>query len=164
MFVRACSDYLDVIRGLRERADQLQISREAIDDLSGLSDGYSAKLLSIPPVKTIGFMSMSPLFETLGVRLMLVEDTEHTAKTLTRRTPRVEGHVRTGHVRRKPQPDLALVNAAGAAQIAAPVPDAPVPSAPPVPSPAPKAPEQSHSHLHIIQFKRGGRSRVASRI
>ena len=111
MFVRACSDYLDVIRGLRERADQLQISREAIDDLSGLSDGYSAKLLSIPPVKTIGFMSMSPLFETLGVRLMLVEDTEHTAKTLTRRTPRVEGHVRTGHVRQKPQPDLAVVKA-----------------------------------------------------
>lgn len=97
MFVRACSSYLDVIHGLRERADQLQISRQSIDDLSGLSDGYAAKLLAIPPVKVIGFMSMEPLFSTLGVRLMLVEDTAATARTVERRAPVKTNHQRFGN-------------------------------------------------------------------
>jgi hypothetical protein len=151
MFVRACTDYLDVIRGLRERADQLQISRESIDDLSGLSDGYAAKLLSLPPVKVIGFMSMAPLFEALGLRLVLIEDTEHTAKTLAKRTPRVEGHVRHGHVRRKPDitrslaaiPPVETPDGVSAQEIEQTGPASPAP------------PVVSRAHLRVVQSKPG---------
>jgi hypothetical protein len=64
MFVRICSDYSDVIRGLRDRTDELQISREAIDSIGGLSDGYAAKLLSESPSKVLGPISMGPTLQT----------------------------------------------------------------------------------------------------
>lgn len=143
MFLRACSDYLDVIRGLRERADQLQISRNSIDEISGLSDGYAAKLLSIPPVKTIGMMSMAPLFETLGVRLILVEDTAATARTIERRKPVVSSHQRFGNKN--------IATATAAAQIAATKADPAYASEPSSTS----APAVSRAHLRVVQTRRG---------
>jgi hypothetical protein len=94
MFVRVCNDYSDVIRALRDRTDEMQISRGAIDFIGGLSDGYSSKLLSEHPSKILGPMSMGPTLETLGLRLMLVEDTAATARTIERRTPVVSSHQR----------------------------------------------------------------------
>jgi len=66
MFVRVCSDYSDVIRALHDRTDELLISREAIDTIAGLSDGYSSKLLSATPSKVLGPMSMDQLWRPWG--------------------------------------------------------------------------------------------------
>jgi hypothetical protein len=97
VFMRLCSDYIDVINALRDRTDELQISREAIDSIAGLSDGYAAKLLSESPSKVLGPISMGPTLQTLGLRLMLVEDTAATARTIERRTPVVATHRRLGN-------------------------------------------------------------------
>jgi hypothetical protein len=94
MFMRMCSDYFDVIRALRDRTDDLKISRLEIDEIGGLQTGYSAKLLSMQPSKVLGPVSMGPTLQTLGLRVILVEDTEFTARTLERRKPRCDQHVR----------------------------------------------------------------------
>jgi Reverse transcriptase (RNA-dependent DNA polymerase) len=60
----------------------------------GLQSGYSSKLLALQPAKIFGPVSMGPTLETLGLRMMLVEDKTLTARTLERRTPRCEQHVR----------------------------------------------------------------------
>ncbi|MEK9281184.1 hypothetical protein MTR72_16440 [Bradyrhizobium sp. ISRA442] len=84
-----------MISALRDRADQLQISREEIDILAGFSDRYSGKLLGTNPCRTLGRMSMGPALEVLGVKLLLIEDSGLTARTVARRKPRQEHQVRS---------------------------------------------------------------------
>jgi hypothetical protein len=50
--------------------------------------------MSLAPSKVLGPTSMGPTLETLGLRLMLVEDTAATARTIERRTPVVSSHQR----------------------------------------------------------------------
>ena len=67
-------DYDGLVVALRARADQLEVSRETISDLAGLPDRYASKLLSLRHVRRIGLESLGPLLDTLGVRLVLIED------------------------------------------------------------------------------------------
>lgn len=87
MFVRVCDDYSDVIMALRDRAVALQIKRADIDQLAGLATGHAGKLLSPRPTKGLGPTSWGPTLEALGLRLILVEDTAATARTVGRRVP-----------------------------------------------------------------------------
>jgi hypothetical protein len=137
MFMRLCSDYSDVIRALRDRTDELQISRGSIDTIAGLSDGYSAKLLSEHPSKVLGPMSMGATLETLGLRLMLVEDTAATARTMKLRTPVTASHQRFGNKSnsRKTEKVESVTYAAH----------------------GPVSPSAPISHLRIVQSKRGGK-------
>jgi hypothetical protein len=73
----------------------LQLTRAQIDEISGLQEGYSSKILRKSRLKKLGSISMPNLFGTLGVKLFLVEDPEATAKTLSRRTPRREAYVQS---------------------------------------------------------------------
>jgi hypothetical protein len=139
VFMRLCSDYVDVINALRDRTDELQLSREAIDSIAGLSDGYAAKLLSGSPSKVLGPISMGPTLETLGLRLMLVEDTAATARTIARRTPVVSTHRRLGNKNNsKPSPKLENAETIETAEIAAP---------------QRTEPPETRSHLRVIQTK-----------
>src|SRR5687767_6117858 len=63
-------------RAMRARAEQLNISRETIDHVSGLPSGYSAKLLAPKPLKCVGLKSMMPLLGTLALKLHVVHDEE----------------------------------------------------------------------------------------
>lgn len=67
-------DSTELRRWLRERADELNLSRETIDDLAKLPDGYTAKLLSDPPMREIGPTSLFPLLDALGLAVALVEN------------------------------------------------------------------------------------------
>jgi hypothetical protein len=73
---------------LRARAEQLQISREQLDDLAGLAKGYASKLLAPSPVKKIGLVTMPALLGALGLKLVLVDDPEQRARIAERFTPR----------------------------------------------------------------------------
>jgi hypothetical protein len=53
---------------LRQRAEQLDVSRATIDNVSGLVIGYSAKLLSEPPTRGLGPVSFGALTGALTVR------------------------------------------------------------------------------------------------
>lgn len=86
------SDYDELQRALRERADALNLSRVEIDRLANLPPGYSSKLLSPIPIKKLGNSSMPFMLAALGVRLELVEDAEsldQIARKATRREVRV---------------------------------------------------------------------------
>lgn len=69
---------------MRTRADQLQITREQIDEISGLQNGYASKVLAPNPIKKLGATSMPLMLPALGMKLMAVEDPE-ALKRITRR-------------------------------------------------------------------------------
>jgi hypothetical protein len=140
MFVRICADYSDVISALRDRTDELQISRGAIDAIAGLSEGYSAKLLSENPSKVLGPMSMGATLQTLGLRLMLIEDTAASQRTIARRTPVVSSHQRMGN-KSNCKPALKIENTENPAPVE-------------ITAPQRTEPPESRAHLRVIEMKR----------
>lgn len=80
--------YAGFIEALRARCEQLQISREAIDHVSGLQSGYFAKLLAMPhrqtSMRTLGKTSFDLLIPALGVKLLMVEDEVVTSRLRSR--------------------------------------------------------------------------------
>jgi hypothetical protein len=69
-----CMD--DLHRFLRARAEQLNISREEIDRIGGLTPGHSSKILAPSPIKGIGATTFPLLLGATGVMLLPVEDPE----------------------------------------------------------------------------------------
>ena len=69
--------------GLRQRSDDLKISRLTIDEISGLQCGYSAKLLCSQPVRGLGKTSLGPILGAMGLALVVIEDTQQLEKIRT---------------------------------------------------------------------------------
>ncbi len=59
---------------LRNRAEELNLSRSTLDEVAGLPMGYCAKLLCDPPMRDIGPISLWPLLGALGLAFAAVED------------------------------------------------------------------------------------------
>src|SRR6266851_7511074 len=97
MFARPCIDYSELIGALRDRAAELQLSREALGEIAGLPDRYMGHLLAKAPRKIFGPVSMGPTLQSLGLRMLLVEDTAMTARTLERRVPVDASNQRMGN-------------------------------------------------------------------
>jgi hypothetical protein len=98
---RLITDYGSLLEAFRERAQELEISREGIDSVAGWADGYASKLLAGEAAKKrkiIGPMSLGLMLGTLGLKMILVEDPEATARTLARRTPVNRANQRFGNV------------------------------------------------------------------
>src|SRR3982074_3379034 len=98
---RLITDYGELLEAFRERAKELEISREGIDEIAGWADGYASKLLggaAAKKRKVIGPLSLGLMLGTLGLKMILVEDPESTARTLTRRTPVDRANQRFGNV------------------------------------------------------------------
>jgi hypothetical protein len=70
------TSYADLLVALRRRMVQLDATFESLDDVSGLSHGYSAKLLSSNPVKCLGLVSFGAILGALGLKIVVVEDAE----------------------------------------------------------------------------------------
>ncbi len=66
----------DLIVGLRAAVRERGISYERVDDISGLPDRYTAKLLAPKPIKNMGYTSIGELLGALGKALVLVDDHE----------------------------------------------------------------------------------------
>jgi hypothetical protein len=62
----------DLIEALRQRRDELDISHETIDAVSGLQSGYTSKVMA--RMKGLGAVSLPALLGALAVGLVLVED------------------------------------------------------------------------------------------
>ena len=100
-------DYDGLHAALRARADQLEVSRLCIDDLTGLQSGYTAKLLAPVPIKRIGLQSLGPLLTVLGLRLLVAEDAETMRQFAPRLEKRQRASVRVASgKRRKKRPKL----------------------------------------------------------
>jgi hypothetical protein len=79
-------EYPELVEALRARAEELNVSRETIDSVSGLQSGYSAKLLC--QIKGVGRTSLGPILGSMGLVLVVAEDPAALAKVRERLVPR----------------------------------------------------------------------------
>lgn len=84
-------DYAELIAALRARAKELELSRQAIDAISGLADGYAGKLFAPVPIKGLGPISLGPILGALGLFIVLFEDAELLARYAARRSQKTGG-------------------------------------------------------------------------
>jgi hypothetical protein len=79
-------NYEDLVVALGGMVSERQISLSDLDELSGLQAGYNGKCLGQARVKKYGPMSMWLVMQTLGVRLVMIEDAEALAAMQERYT------------------------------------------------------------------------------
>ena len=97
MLEEEITSYEDLHRAMRQRANELGLSRESIDAIAGLQPGYASKLLSPRPIRKLGALSMPLILPALGIKLIAVVDEQKTAAlqsritTSTRRDSSVRG-------------------------------------------------------------------------
>jgi hypothetical protein len=115
---RIVNDYQGLIEICRQRADELAISREGIDVLSGCAPGLAGKILGHRQTKKLGPLTLGPMLQVLGLKLLIIEDDAATARTLGRRTPVQKNQQRFDNVSRltpkllASPPALTIVNGA----------------------------------------------------
>jgi hypothetical protein len=78
------NSYDDLIAVARARMDQLEITFETLDAISGVQPGYSAKLLCPGHCKTFGPISFCAVMGALSMKLIAVEDLEALSRVRSR--------------------------------------------------------------------------------
>ena len=103
MIPRIARSKADLVEILRQRRDELDISHETIDALTGLAEGYTSKLLAPKPIKNLGPMSFGAILGALALgvaAVLIVEDPEQArrmaARWQKRKRPPVRRLLRTG--------------------------------------------------------------------
>ena len=86
-------DYTDLLQILRQRQAELSVSCLTIDEISGLANGHSSKLLA--GLKRCGILSYFLLARALALRIVVVPDDEALERLRHRLVKRNEAHVRT---------------------------------------------------------------------
>jgi hypothetical protein len=76
--------YDDLHRICRARAESLDVSRSTIDEAGGFTPGYAGKLLSPRPIKHLSYLSLGLMLGALGLKLLVVEDSEALARVQRR--------------------------------------------------------------------------------
>jgi hypothetical protein len=77
--VAIARDRAEMQEALRRLAEAADVSREVLDELSGLTAGHTSKLLCDPPIKTLGAFAMFLLAGALGYDIALVENEQRMA-------------------------------------------------------------------------------------
>jgi len=88
------SDYAGMLEAIRARVNELSINGERFDAFAGLPRGYLSKLIGINPVRRIHSVSMGPLFSALGIKCVMYEVPETTARLHRRLQPRNNSYSR----------------------------------------------------------------------
>ena len=78
----------DLHIALRARAETLSISRLTIDEIAGLSAGYSSKVLATEPLKGLTLDTAALIAPAMGLALALIETPESVARVQRRWTKR----------------------------------------------------------------------------
>jgi hypothetical protein len=134
----------ELLAALRARRDELQLTHERVDDISGLPSGYFGKLMTDPPIRNLGWLSFGLALDALGVALVMVENPEQIKRVANRWIPRErpqpagKPHPRRGN-KSNGKPSLEIEESV---KIAAPQSQ---------PALAPRA------HLRVVQSKSRGR-------
>jgi hypothetical protein len=74
------ADYDGLWRAVRDRVDAMQITRETLNGMANLQDGYMGKLLGGAQGKKFGKQSLGKTLGAIGCDLALIEDEIQTAK------------------------------------------------------------------------------------
>jgi hypothetical protein len=80
--------YDDFTRLLRAWIMELGTTYECIGEVAGLQAGYLAKLIAATPIRSFSRMSLASTLGAMGVKLLLVVDTERLAAMQPRYEPR----------------------------------------------------------------------------
>lgn len=73
-FAGPIADESDLVKALRARVEECNVSRAEIDEELGLTGGYTSKRLTIPQIKYYGKEAFWNTAEMLGLAVVLVED------------------------------------------------------------------------------------------
>lgn len=80
------SSFTEVQMVMRKRAAALGVTRIELDQIAKLTPGYSGKLLTDPPTKHLGAITLPKMLKGLGLKMVLVEDPEATLQSTLART------------------------------------------------------------------------------
>jgi hypothetical protein len=83
-----CNDYDGLHRILRDRADELNVSRTTLDEAAGLTPGHASKLLAPRPLKNLGATTLGLMLQVMGLKLVVVEDVEALERISAKLIPR----------------------------------------------------------------------------
>jgi hypothetical protein len=93
-FQAEAKDYSQLHSACRARAEQLQASRLVLDELAGTASGWFGKFLGPRQVRRLGMASLGPALAALGLKFIVVEDPEQTARNADKLPRRCEFNVR----------------------------------------------------------------------
>jgi len=96
-FFATASTYEELHAALRLRAERMNVSREAIDAVSGMPTGYTGTLLAPARGKRLGKTSTPLLLRSLGLKLIVVDDPEAVAVMAKRYEQRTAFNARAGN-------------------------------------------------------------------
>jgi hypothetical protein len=96
-------DYDGLIAAIRARMAELRVTNETIGAIAGLAGGYVGKLLAPSRIKNLGPTSFGLMLQSLGLKLIVVEDTKTTAKMRPRWTRREKALPLVAMVRTPPR-------------------------------------------------------------
>ena len=97
-------DYDSLLRLLRARADELQISRETLNDIAGLASGHAGKILGMKQIRRIGMLSLGPLLDALALKLIPIQNEAALERNRKHYVRRDEAHFRSASARYAPKP------------------------------------------------------------
>jgi hypothetical protein len=87
------ADYSSLLQVIRQRVDELGVTHETLDAISGLQTGYSSKLLCDPPLRRMGPLTLFIVLPSLGMSVALAVDPlamkALETRMVRRRTPRL---------------------------------------------------------------------------
>ena len=88
-----------MLKAIRTRVEELNISHETLDHLAGLQSGYAGKILCNPPIKRMGAFTLFLVLQALGLSVVLVENTDLLkalkSRLIARKKPRFHALLRT---------------------------------------------------------------------
>lgn len=93
------TDWHEFRRILRERCDQLNVSRVTLGAIGGFSDGEAGRLIGRDPPQGFGPVSFPAMLASLGIAVLIVEDAAALARIKGRLVPRNEQCVRAARKR-----------------------------------------------------------------
>jgi hypothetical protein len=73
-FSQAANSYSDLLQALRQRAEQLDISRSTIDSLAGIADGLASKILGLGQSKRLGLETLGGVLQAMSLRIVVEHD------------------------------------------------------------------------------------------
>jgi hypothetical protein len=69
---RVCSTREELVAVLMKRRDELDLTNAVLEAVSGISDGYASKVLTLTPIKRLGPMSLEALMGAMGLGICAV--------------------------------------------------------------------------------------------
>jgi hypothetical protein len=102
LFCAQVRTYEELREAVCARVNQLNISRRNLDEVAGLTDGHSGKLLAPGEIKKhFGMLTLGLMLQACGLRLLVVDDRDALAKAERKFVERKINQVRSGNLSRR---------------------------------------------------------------